>query len=589
MATNKLLPFANGVGANVTDYDTWSALATLLSQGFTTGVARSDYANRVFAQGALASYILGQFVVDQTAHDADLNESVFYTNFKNALVAYIKQNAVSLDTVQTIGGVKTFTSSPIVPTPASGDNSQKVASTAFVNGAITDSKHVSYAAQTLTSAEQAQARTNIGSADDSAVVKITPQSLTDAQKQQARDNIGAVADADAVKVVAQTLTDDQKLQARTNIGIDSLRNIGEIVTSTLPLTDAGLHLLDGALIQGSGIYADFVDYIAGLYTADPTAAYFTDETSWQTAVTTYGVCGKFVYDSVANTVRLPKITGIVEGTTDLTALGDLVQAGLPNITGSTTYGVGNPVIPNGAFSKAGQLSWKTYSQTSSTNDEVCYQNFDASVSSPIYGNSTTVQPQTIKVLFYIVIATVTKTDIQVDIDNVVTDLNGKADIGYVNSELETVAPIGSFIYFAGNAVPNKYLLCNGAAVSRSEYADLFNIIGTTYGIGDGSTTFNLPNLIDKFLEGSGTAGTVKNAGLPNITGGEQIIHWGEYQASGCFDEAKHGDSINYAPSATYSNAYYAVSLDASRSSSIYGNSSTVQPPALTALPCIRYE
>lgn len=52
------------------------------------------------------------------------------------------------------------------------------------------------------------------------------------------------------------------------------RNIGEIVSSTIPLTDAGLHLLDGSLIQGGGAYSDFVDYIADLYNTDPTANYF---------------------------------------------------------------------------------------------------------------------------------------------------------------------------------------------------------------------------------------------------------------------------------------------------------------------------
>ncbi len=177
MATNKLLPFANGVGANVTDYDTWSALSTLLSQGFTTGVARSDYANRVFAQGALASYILGQFVVDQTAQDADLNETTFYTNFKNALLTYIKANSVTLNTNQTIGGTKTFSTTPKAPTATAGDNSTKVATTAFVKKAIddhTDSiKPVSYGEQTLTDEQKAQARTNIGAIDDTDVVTIT--------------------------------------------------------------------------------------------------------------------------------------------------------------------------------------------------------------------------------------------------------------------------------------------------------------------------------------------------------------------------------------------------------------------------------
>ena len=200
-------------------------------------------------------------------------------------------------------------------------------------------------------------------------------------------------------------------------------NIGQIIPSAIPLTDAGLHLLDGSLILGNGIYSDFVDYIAGIY--DPTANYFCTEVEWQTAVTTYGVCGKFVYDSVNNTVRLPKITGFIEGTTDVSALGDLVEAGLPNITGVVGMVVGNG--QTGAFSSSA-LGTRPTGETSTYYNV----NFDASRSSSIYGNSSTVQPQTIKAFYYIVIATSTKTDIQVDIDEIATDLNGKADVDLSN-------------------------------------------------------------------------------------------------------------------------------------------------------------
>lgn len=56
--------------------------------------------------------------------------------------------------------------------------------------------------------------------------------------------------------------------------------------------------------------------------------------------------------------------------------------------------------------------------------------------------------------------------------------------------------------FAGSAVPNGFLLCDGQAVSRTTYSELFNVIGTTYGEGDGSTTFNLPDLSGRFGVGS---------------------------------------------------------------------------------------
>ena len=217
----------------------------------------------------------------------------------------------------------------------------------------------------------------------------------------------------------------------------AVRSIGEIVSSTIPLTDAGLHLLDGSVIDGNGIYSAFVSYIADLY-GDGTNVpnYFCSESDWQQSIADYGVCGKFVYDSTNNTVRLPKITGIIEGTTDVTALGDLVEAGLPNITGRF---LGNEWAgydrTEGAFYNSG-----TADKGSEGGDSRSLVYLDASRSSSIYGNSSTVQPQTIKILYYIVVATVTKTNIQVDIDNVVTDLNdkvGKSDLAEVQCVVET--------------------------------------------------------------------------------------------------------------------------------------------------------
>lgn len=55
-------------------------------------------------------------------------------------------------------------------------------------------------------------------------------------------------------------------------------------------------------------------------------------------------------------------------------------------------------------------------------------------------------------------------------------------------------PVGSIVAYSSTTIPTNWLLCDGRAISRTEYALLFSIIGTTYGVGDGSTTFNLPNL-----------------------------------------------------------------------------------------------
>lgn len=58
-------------------------------------------------------------------------------------------------------------------------------------------------------------------------------------------------------------------------------------------------------------------------------------------------------------------------------------------------------------------------------------------------------------------------------------------------------PVGTIFPFSGNTLPSGYMICDGSAISRTTYSTLFGIIGTTYGVGDGSTTFNLPNLKGK--------------------------------------------------------------------------------------------
>ena len=68
-------------------------------------------------------------------------------------------------------------------------------------------------------------------------------------------------------------------------------------------------------------------------------------------------------------------------------------------------------------------------------------------------------------------------------------------------EIANGVPAGSVFSFATSTVPSGYLECNGAAVSRSTYASLFSSISTTWGVGDGSSTFNLPDLRGQFVRG----------------------------------------------------------------------------------------
>lgn len=80
-----------------------------------------------------------------------------------------------------------------------------------------------------------------------------------------------------------------------------------------------------------------------------------------------------------------------------------------------------------------------------------------------------------------------------------------------NGALEKIAggtlyadnPIGTILAFGGSEIPVGWHLCDGTAVSRTTYAELFAVIGTSFGVGDGSTTFNLPDLQGEFLRGAG--------------------------------------------------------------------------------------
>ena len=230
---------------------------------------------------------------------------------------------------------------------------------------------------------------------------------------------------------------------------DKIKNsyyVGQIIPSLDPLNYASLRLLDGSLLQVGGIYDEFISkYIDPLFKKYPNR--FISESEWQQQVSTYGVCGKYVYtEGVA--VRLPKVTGIVEGTIDPSALGDLVEAGLPahthtrgtmNITGTFFIGkagqTGNGYGASGAFYYKGNANTGNTATTGGVTPEFAFdasRSWTGSTSNPNYTNdiktADTVQPQTIKGYYYIVVATGIDKEVNLEFDNITTDLNQKVDI-----------------------------------------------------------------------------------------------------------------------------------------------------------------
>ena len=156
-------------------------------------------------------------------------------------------------------------------------------------------------------------------------------------------------------------------------------------------------------------------------------------------------------------------------------------------------------------------------------------------------------------------------------------INGASVLGSGNILVgETTGAVAAF---AMNSVPSGWLAANGAAVSRTTYAALFAAIGTTYGAGDGSTTFALPDLRGYFARGSGTNSDGTASGT-----------FGAKQA----DELKahaHNLSIALKPPSDFSTTYPSHSSNNGDGASVTATSTggtETRPKNIAMLYCIKY-
>ena len=161
----------------------------------------------------------------------------------------------------------------------------------------------------------------------------------------------------------------------------------------------------------------------------------------------------------------------------------------------------------------------------------------------------------------------------------------------VAEQIPPAVPTGMIAFFDLTEVPDGWLVCDGSAVSRTTYANLFAKIGTRHGAGDGSTTFNLPDMDARFLEGTtdtGQVGTNVEPGLPNITGKQgTYVDLGRQSYSGALSAESSGLLFSGGID-TASTDKNILSFDASISTPLYGKSSTVQPASLRGLACIKF-
>ncbi len=169
-----------------------------------------------------------------------------------------------------------------------------------------------------------------------------------------------------------------------------------------------------------------------------------------------------------------------------------------------------------------------------------------------------------------------------------TKLNDPVKTAYdanITSIQEFLVPSGAVLPFAGSSIPTGWLLCAGQAVSRSTYSALFTAISTTYGVGDGSTTFNLPDLRGRSVFGkddmNGSAAsrvTNGNSGITGTTlgatGGDERLHGHTHTASVTDPQHSHAhDHFHNAASMTDSAATTGIAS---------GSTNMADAPSVTA-------
>lgn len=155
-------------------------------------------------------------------------------------------------------------------------------------------------------------------------------------------------------------------------------------------------------------------------------------------------------------------------------------------------------------------------------------------------------------------------------------------------------PTGMIAFFDLTDIPDGWLLCDGSAVSRTTYANLFAKIGTRHGAGDGSTTFNLPDMDARFLEGTtdtGQVGTSVEPGLPNIIGSfdanKAFIVDYTTGSSGAIKSHRFVQQDWDGTGSGGSNTGSGFDFNASWSNSIFGSANSVQVNSMRMLPCIK--
>ena len=136
-------------------------------------------------------------------------------------------------------------------------------------------------------------------------------------------------------------------------------------------------------------------------------------------------------------------------------------------------------------------------------------------------------------------------------------------------------PTGVILPFGGSSAPTGYLICDGAKISRTTYADLFAVIGTDYGEGDGSTTFALPNYSSARMVTSATVGVKGNGKGLGITGGGKSGGWRSGASGGqiSFMATSYGSTSSKVTTSQNPGEYYIGVVENTTNSGLTGTAS----------------
>lgn len=152
----------------------------------------------------------------------------------------------------------------------------------------------------------------------------------------------------------------------------------------------------------------------------------------------------------------------------------------------------------------------------------------------------------------------------------------------IRDQIAAAVPPGTRASFAMDAAPAGYLIEDGSAVSRAEYADLFAAIGTTWGAGDGSTTFNLPNAENEFERGASASRSVGT-----VEADEMRAHNHSAGMSGNGSNASNGNGGLLGSENIYRTSQSVNRLFADEMIGDTGGDET-RPRCITVLKCIKF-